>query len=223
MSEKVRYAARVNGVLELALGGTADLEWWRERLVAHGLEPCPSPPGDGVPVTLTGMDSKWKGIAFRELSITVGARRGDEDAPLLAGAFNTCRFFAFTERVWFKTPYVHCRDVDVALADGGHIRVGPPGALEVCAEMAAREPGSPRPDGYTGPLFLPTGSPASHRRMIVDIRGDTEIHPYDPARDRFELHPDSPILTALAQSSFTPRTWHVRRNATHARSKTLSR
>jgi hypothetical protein len=60
---------------------------------------------------------------------------------------------------------------------------------------------------------------------IARIAGDTETHPFLPA-DTFTLTPapagdaDTDALRALLDSHFTPTQWEIRRDASHAKSKT---
>jgi len=69
---------------------------------------------------------------------------------------------------------------------------------------------------YTGPLFLPGG-----RWLMVNIFGRTSTFDFDAARDRFEVACTDPVLAGLRASHFRGTSWHVRLDATHARSKTF--
>ena len=71
-------------------------------------------------VLVVACDSKFFGVRFRELSFSVFVHRPDasegSDAAFLVQAFNSSRFFAWSERTWFSTPYRHGMiDVDVGL------------------------------------------------------------------------------------------------------------
>ena len=211
----VKYIAQLGGVRELALHGAADLSWWREQLVGEGLEPVEV---DGAAqVVLTGLDARWLLWPFRDLSVSVVARRsGSEEAGLLlARAFNASRLIVFFESRWFKLPYSR-RAVHVEVGDSGSMRLG---EGDVLAEMAPRTPGGePAEMSYTGPLYLP-----GRRWLMVDIRGLTSTFEFDGACDRFEIAREcvDPILAGLRASRFRGIRWHVRRDATHARSKTF--
>lgn len=225
----VKFIAQLKQVRELALFGAAELSWWRDRLAGDDLEPIDV---DGAAqVIVTGLDTKWMGIPFRDVSVAVAARplSGSAEAGfLLARAFNASRFIAGVERRWFHLPYRFRADLHVALGDAGTIRLGRPPAADLIAELGPREPsGEPAPAEerqYTGPLFLPKARPGARRRwFMVKIHGLTSTFDFDPARDRFELAPEppDPILAGLHASRFHGLQWHVRRNATHARSKTF--
>ena len=101
----VKYVAQLTGVRELALHGVADLSWWRAHLAGEGLEPVES---DGsAQVVVTGLDGRWLLWPFRDLSVSVVARRPDseETGIFFARAFNASRFLVFFESRWFKLPY----------------------------------------------------------------------------------------------------------------------
>jgi len=211
----VKYIAQLKGVRELALHGAADLAWWGERLAGEGLAPVAA---DGAAqVVVTGLDARWLAWPFRDLSVSVLARRAgaDEAGVYFAGAFNASRFIVFFESRWFGLPYAR-RTVHVELGAGGAMRLGDG---DLAAEMAPRAAaGEPEDLGYTGALFLPGG-----RWLHVSIRGGTFVHEFDAQRDRFTIAPAcaDPVLAALRASAFRPLAWHVRPDATHARSKTF--
>jgi len=212
---EVKYIAQLKGVRELALHGAADLAFWEERLAGEGLVPVAA---DGAAqVVVTGLDGRWLAWPFRDLSVSVLARRTDADevGVYFAGAFNASRFLVFFESRWFGLPYAR-RAVHVELGAGGAMRLGDG---DLAAEMAPRAAsGAPEEMGYTGALFLPGG-----RWLHVDIRGGTFVHAFDAARDRFALGGTDDVLVALRASGFRPLAWHVRPDATHARSKTFRR
>lgn len=224
----VKYIAQLKGVHELALLGAAELTWWRDQLASEELEPVEV---DGeAQVVVTGLDTKWMGIPFRDVSVVVAARRQSgsaETGVFLAHAFNASRFIAGVERWWFHLPYSFRADLSVELGDRAAIRLGGQPGVDLIAELGTREPSEeppPQEMGYTGPLFLPNGGDRTRRRwFMVRIQGLTFTFDFDAARDRFELGSgcSDPILAGLRASQFRGVQWHVRRNATHARSKTF--
>lgn len=223
----VKYIAQVEGVRELALLGAADLSWWREHLADEELEPVEV---DGrAQVLVTGMAAKWMRMGFRELAVTVAARRREDQAEtslFLAGSFNSSRFFAGVERWWFHTPYRFRADLYVELGDPATIRLGGQSAPDLFAELGSRETSEePLQDmGYTGVLLIPKGRDRTLRRwFMVRIQGPTSTFDFDATRDRFEVATEcpDPILGGLRDSQFRGIQWHVRRSATHARSKTF--
>ena len=226
-SSPVKYIAQLKRVREVGLWGDAELSWWRDHLAGEGLEPVEA---DGrARVVVTGLDAKWMGIPFRDVSVAVVARRRcapAETGLLLARAFNASRFMAGVERWWFHLPYQFRADLHVGLGDAGEIRLGDRSAVDLVAELGARESsGEPAEEmGYTGPLFLPGGGDRTRRRwLMVRIHGMTSTFDFDAALDRFEVGSGctDPILAGLRDSHFRGVQWHVRRSDTHARSKTF--
>jgi hypothetical protein len=103
-------AAALTGVLELSLVGTVDAAPWRSRLAPERLRPAER---DGrARVMIVAAAARTLGVRFRELSFSLLV---DNDAAVLLQAFNSSRFFAWCERVFFSTPYARGRlDVDLA-------------------------------------------------------------------------------------------------------------
>jgi hypothetical protein len=132
-------------------------------------------------------DSVFMGIPFREVSIS-------RDSHLLQ-AWNSVRFFAWSERTFFRTPYAH-----------GDVRVTPrsfevKGALR--AEMIGeREPSFVGQEDETYKVLLPRGG-----YFIARLSGLTKRYPV-LASDVIEI-PD-----------FTATEWIVRADATHGKSRT---
>jgi hypothetical protein len=106
-----KYIAVLPHVREIALVGTADLAFWKDRLAEVDLFPLDFRGQARVPIS--AIESRFLGVRFREISITVFARRDDGDGGqeglFLALAFNSSRFFAAIERAVFSTPYRHGR------------------------------------------------------------------------------------------------------------------
>lgn len=225
----IKYVGQLYGVRELALLGTADLSWWRDHLAGEELEPIEV--DQSARVLVTGLESKWMGMPFRDLSVSVSARclyGSKEEGYLLAGAFNASRFITFFERRWFKSPYQFRADLHVELGNQSTIRLGNEPAQDLIAEMGPREseenPVPAEEMGYTGPLFIPKGRDRTiNRWFMVKIHGLTSTIDYDAKRDRFEISSEctDPILSGLRASQFRGIEWFVRQNATHKRSKTF--
>ena len=102
----VKFVAELEGVREVSLTGTAELEYWRRQLTPAGLVPLER---EGqAQVLIVAADATFRGLRFQEMSFSVLAARSDDvgtHGALLVQAFNSRRFFAFCERWWFKTPY----------------------------------------------------------------------------------------------------------------------
>lgn len=211
----LKYIAELRGVRELALHGAADVSWWRKHLAGEDLEPVDV---DGrARVIVTGLDARWRLWPFRDLSVTVLARRSGakKQGVCLARAFNASRFIVFFEARWFKLPYSR-RPVRVDLGDGATMRLGDG---EVVGRMGPREPAGERDMGFEGPVFLP-----GRRYLRIRTSGPTSTYDFDAGRDRFEVAEEcgDPVLSGLRHSGFVGVQWRVSENATHARTKTFA-
>lgn len=179
----MKYVAELAGVLDVTLRGATDPAYWRARGIDGATE-----------AMLVAADAKFKGIRFREVSFSLLVDGGAH----LVQAFNSVRFFAWVERVRFKTPYAHAQVV--VSANPPSIRAG----SAIHAEMrGARAPRSIAPDAWTGRVHLDHG-----RYFIAAISGETERYAFDA----------SDVITT--PWPFVPHEWLVRRNARHAKSAT---
>lgn len=235
MNASVKWTAELTHVREVALLGTADLAFWKERLRKEGLLPTES---DGqAQLLITAADAKYLGVRFRELSFSVLVShleaRSPPDAAYLVRAFNSCRLFAFCERVFFSTPY-HYGDVRVSRSLPASIHLFKQGEPVFAAEMGAdasglgREPSRCGEDRWEGPLFLPDPGGANGREsnlFVARLQGYTRRYAFLPGTDTLAISPlpDSEILQMLSDSHFLATEWIVREDATHARSKTYKR
>ncbi len=228
MPEKIRYAAEVRGVQELTLKGTADLAYWNRLLKPHGLIPLSS---DGrARILIMGGRLRWKGFRFREISFSVELQSritpDYRDAACLIQAFNTNRFFAFSERTFFSTPYVHAK-CDVDLEPPRHLRITRGGVESFAVQMPAtpeRPAVKSGPDGQFGPVYLLPASEASPLRYFVgNVKGDTRILPWNEEFDTLTLNPEASepgALLHLRNSGFSPLEWHIREDAYHGKGVT---
>jgi len=107
--EKIQYAAEIENVKELRLIGKANFNYWKEYLSKRELFPFNK--NGFAEITISATDLKWKGVRFNELVITIATSKGkdlnEHNGFYLLQAFNSVRFFAFCERVFFFTPYHH--------------------------------------------------------------------------------------------------------------------
>lgn len=105
----IQWAARLPHVRDVTLFGTADLDYWTRRLQAERLEPINE--RGRARFMIVAADSRFMGVRFREVSVSVAvqplAADSHQEAVFLLQAYNSVRFFAFCERQLFKTPYVH--------------------------------------------------------------------------------------------------------------------
>jgi hypothetical protein len=222
-------------VREVSLLGTADLAFWKDRLLKEELLPAEC---DGqAQVMIIAAASKFMGVRFRELSFCVSVARPGEgirhDAAYLVRAFNSCRFFAFCERVFFSTPYYH-GDVRVSASLPASMHLVRNGEVVFAAEMEPdlsgldREPSRCGEDGWDGPVFLPESRRGEGRQgklFVARLRGYTRMYPFLPGTDSVAIRPspDSELLQTLGDSHFVAKHWIIREDGSHAKSKTYKR
>ncbi len=77
-------------------------------------------------------------------------------------------------------------------------------------------------------IFLPkrpSKPDAPPKQFFARLSGDTQVYSFLSNHDQITLQPSvaAPILQSLIDSRFTGRQWMIRQNATHARSKTVTR
>jgi hypothetical protein len=232
--DEIKWAARVAHVREVSLLGTADLGYWAGRLKREDLVPDDR---DGrAQVMIVAAALRWRGVRFRELSVSVLVRAGAGDAErkgaYLPQAWSSSRFLATCERVFFSTPYGY-GDVRVSIAGPASIQLGQGGEIAFAAEMhgdgsaggGRREPSRAAEGGWSGPVFLPGTKSAQNdlrKLFFAKATGLTETHPFCSGTDTLTIRPrrDGDTLVALVESHFSPTEWAIRPDATHAKSKT---
>lgn len=209
----VAYISTITDVREVALRAAADLVYWRDRLRPERLAPFDD--GGRAALLVTAIESRFRGIPFREMSISVLL---DNGGAFLAHAFNSSRLLAFAERAFFQTPY-HLARLDVDEHIPAWMAVD--GGAAFNARMSHRsEPGEPTDELFEGPIYLPGGRKVFHARLS----GAGVRYPF-VADDILDIRPrpDIPIFARLAESGFAGQAWYVRAGAVHARSKTFAR
>jgi hypothetical protein len=219
-------------VRELCLFASADLQFWKKYLHPTGLHPTNA---DGkAQLLISAIAAKFKGLAFRELSICIAICR-DEDGPnqdgfYLAQAFNSRRFFAFIERTMFHTPYHHAR-IELSADPPARMLLTKNQTSPLKAEMSPqsrtlRTPSITEEFSWEGPIFLPQHKTTDRNRLFyARLTGPRQLCPFLPSQDVFSLapSPDHAIFQSLVDSNITPTHWTLRTSATHAKSKTISR
>ena len=206
----LKYIAQLKNVRELALMGAADLSWWQDHLAAEDLEPVEV---DGrAQVAVTGLDTKWMGIPFRDLSVAIAARGrfdSEETGFYLARAFNASRFIAGVERRWFHLPYRFRSDLQVEIGNPSVLRLGSPPDVDLSFELGSREPSGQPPQemGFTGPLFLPKGRDPTRRRWFSVRQKGEDGYFYWTTTFSDTLVSESAVTTdadGKAEATFTP-------------------
>jgi len=229
--DQVKWAARLEHVCEASLLGTADLNYWIRQLEPEELVPTDE---DGqAQIMIVGADSKFMGVPFREISFSVLVEPPDNrygrQAAYMIQAFNSSRFFAFCERTLFSTPYSH-GDVNISASHPVSMKLSGAAGCLFSAELQAdkREPLRCGEDGWEGRIYLPRKQQADNRQaklFLARIRGETKMYSFQTTQDRVTIasSANTPALQALHESTFVPQQWAIRRDATHAKSKTYQR
>ena len=218
----IKYAADLYNVKEVTLHGVADLSFWEAVLRKENLFPYRE--ADKAVLLLSAIDAKWRGFKFKEFVIAVGICF-DENGTSLDGyclphAFNSSKLLAFSERVFFKTPYFH-GNIQLQNKLPAFIKLRQGAEVLFHAEMSIPDI-SPVVEylEWKGPIFLPN----SRSKFFAILGGEAEIYPFSPEKDRFEIKPsaDHRIFQQLIDSNFVGSVWSLRSNSRHAKSKTYA-
>ena len=216
----IQYAADLYNVREVTLHGTADLSFW--EAVLHKERLFPYHEAGKAALSLSAIAAKWRGLRFREFVIAVGICRDETEMSLdgyyLPYAFNSSRLLTFSERVFFRLPYFHG---DIRLENKLPASIKLQDKTEVLLEARMSIPSTPPIAGYLewkGPIFLPD----NRGRFFAVLAGETEIYPFSPETDQFEIKPSArhQIFQQLIDSNFVGSVWCLRSNSRHAKSKT---
>lgn len=233
MNTSIQWAAELAHVQEVSLLGTADLAFWKRQLLNEDLQPTADEHGNAQ-ILIVAADLAFMGVRFRELSFSVLVRGKEparqHNAAYLVRAFNSSRLFAWSERVFFATPYDHA-EVGVLARLPASIQLVRRGEVLFGAEMRADSSGPSRAparhsnDSWEGPIFLPKHRRKKGKLFFARIDGSSEMYPFLPAHDTLTLSPAPgyAVLQALRESHFVATEWAIRADATHAKSKTYAR
>src|SRR6266850_725184 len=167
MNDSVKYVASLKHIREGSLMGVADFGFWRERLEKEGLEV--EEREAKTQILVVGAEAKFRGIRFRELSFSVMVRGG----MFLVRAFNSVRFFAFCERVFFSTPY-YGADVRVSAALPALLRMENEEGMFEVGMKGEREALPGGEDSWRGTVFLP----GNQKAFVAKIGGASRRYPF---------------------------------------------
>ena len=219
----IQYAADLYNVKEVTLHGTADLSFWEAVLRKESLFPYHE--RDKAILLLSAVDAKWRGFKFREFVIAVGICLNENGTSLdgyyLPHAFNSSRLLAFSERVFFQTPYFHG---DLRLENKLPASIKLQDRREVLLDARMSIPNTPPVVEYLeweGPIFLPN----NRGQFFAVLAGEADIYPFSSETDKFELKPSARhrIFQQLIESNFIGSVWSLRSKSRHAKSKTYKR
>ncbi len=241
--QPVKYVAEVSPVKEVTLHGTADLAYWREKLAAENLQPLAA---DGLAqVFVSATEARFMGITFRESLIGIHVQPTSTmpegmPAMFLIQAWNSLSAFAWIERTMFGTPYAAGK-IAVEPKFPASLELSQRGERLITAAMSAESQQSTETaeENWHGAIFLPRRKGGKQTLFVAKLAGLTEHFSFR-AGDTFELvgigcgvcpspqpFPRSAeerkrgdAVGSLLDSHFSPRAWHVRQAAAHAKSKT---
>lgn len=217
--ENAKFVAVVENVKELRLIGSANLDFWNQYLAD---KPYQAFDNKGfAEITIAATELIWKGFQFNELTITLAIAKKNtsiqEVSVFLIHAFNSNRFFAFCERVFFSTPYYFGK---INLSENLPCRMSLENLFEAKMSGGERQINQVE-DNWEGAVFLPKNR--GEKYFIAKLTGESQVCPFDES-DKIELKSDADhlIFDSLIKSDFTGKEWRMRSNAFHAKSKTYS-
>lgn len=216
--EKAKYAAVVSNVKELRLIGEADLDFWNRYLADKPFQALNK--NGSAEITVAATELVWKGFQFNELTIflTVAERNEPEKEAgvFLIQAFNSNRFFAFCERIFFSTPY-YFGQIGLRAAIPGSMSARTNNRNIFTAQMSKTErPFELEDEHWEGPIFLPQ----SNKYFVAKLSGQAKVCPFNET-DKLEFNRDG-FFNLLNEANFVGKEWRTRSDAFHAKSKTYS-
>ena len=219
-NKSIKYAADLYNVKEVTLHGTADLSFWETVLHKENLFPYRE--GGKAVLLLSAIEAKWRGFRFKEFVIAVGICLDENgmslDGYYLPHAFNSSKFLVFSERMFFRTPYFRG---NIRLENKLPASIKLQDKTEVLLHARMSIPSTPPIVEYLeweGAIFLPN----NRGKFFAVLAGETEIYPFSPEIDQFEIKPSArhQIFQQLIDSNFVGSVWGLRSKSRHARSKT---
>lgn len=226
MTASLSYPVIVPHVREISLFGTANLEYWRKQLSTYNLYPSESSGCAQILISATTL--KWMNVSFREcvfaIMLSKKADGSTNDGSFLLHAFNSNRFFAAIERQSFATPYYHAA-IDFEI-DASRFQVRVQNETVISALRRDTAPMRKAEESFGYAVVLPPMNQKVHvpqKFFAAKISGATQIAPF-AADDELTLQasPKAPVIRHLCESHFVPIEWHIRTDATHSKSNTLT-
>ena len=227
----VKWAAQLENVHDVSLRGFADLEFWAAYVEPYGVTPAVC--NGKAEIIIIGGDARFRGVPFRELSfaLMLAAEHAAafKDAAFLLHSFNSCRFFAFCERVFFSTPYTHANvSLSPSLPASIKVEVAREEVFQIAmgdTEVGVRLPTFCGREDWDGAVYLPydlSKNTKTGKVFFSRVQGEARKFSYDILVDKISIKPEGgpEVLTSLIESEFIPYEWIMRKSSTHAKSKT---
>lgn len=228
--EHIKNAAEINNVKEITLACKADINVWRDYLEIFGLVPMEFNGAAKIHISVTEM--KFMKIRFREFVISVFVtgihRNSGSEASFLLLAFNSNKFFAWSERNFFSTPYYHgwitfdnqnYSDAGVNAKSGNIISISK-------SKINSRLPRFEGDDKWEGVVYLPNNlrKEKNINWFYAAISGGTKKYDYSGKEDSLVLNNTGfdQVFHYLKKSNIAGSEWIIRNNAFHSKSKTYT-
>ncbi len=213
MNTPVKWVADLSQVREVSLVGTADLDFWKDRLMKEDLVPAEN--NGKAQLLIVAADMRFMGVCFQEVSFSVLVLppKNQRDACFLVHAFNSRRLAAFCERVFFSTPYSYGKirlstsvPCSIQLIRGGHVALRV--AMHSDSSPPSREPSFRGEESWDGPIFLPgrrQERDGQGKLFFGNLTGHTLRYPFQPTKDVLTIWPSqgSEVLKTLIDSHGT--------------------
>lgn len=213
---QIDYMTVVQPVQEVTLVCRAEAAPWEEMLAAEGFQKQIA--NNSLEIIISATQASYQGIPFRECSISV---RTGEHEFLLCHAYNSLRFFAFTERRFFRTPYFFA-DIEIA---HHRIAVRQRGKCIFKAMLSTYAPTiGTRHETHEWKIHLPQKSRKdadTPHYFFARLEGETAHYTADCAELEFPHPSPDHVMERLQQSNLQATNWMVRPQARHSKSRTM--
>ncbi len=214
-AKPIQFVTTIAPVLEVTVIGTAERAPLLPYLKAEEQEIRHAQ--DRTAVVISAVDSRFYGMHFQELSVSIQL---DDKEFFLAHAYNALPYFAFVERVFFRTPYYTGKTT----VDPKHLRATHEKKLVIETALPANAAPIRAIDESEQLLIrLPKAlrkSPTQQHYFYARLEGLTEYYPLTP--DAVNIAPDTrePIWKLLRDADFQAVQWRYRAAGRHHKSKT---
>lgn len=226
MENKYKNAAEINNVKEMSLFCTADIIPWSGYLKTFGMAPVEI--NGKAKILFVASEMEFMKIRFREFAISIFVNSFSEnEAAFLLHAYNSNKFFAWSERKFFSTPYFHAQILfDPESNSGADICTKKNQVISInnSINKNSRVPKFEGFDRWEGKVYLPCDYQKNKSRnkwFYAGVSGETKKYDYSGAEDSIILNNDSnEAFRCLQKSNVTGYEWIIRENAFHSKSKT---
>lgn len=228
-NKQIRNAAEIHNVKEMTLVCTAGIAVWQDYLKTFGIVPVEYNGMAKILISVTEM--KFLKIRFREfvISVFVTGKDPESEAAFLLLAYNSNKFFSWSERKFFSTPYHHGRiSFDHQNYSGAEVITSSNNIISINNSINnSRLPKFEGDDKWEGRVYLPYNYIKKENRykwFYAGVSGDTKKYVYSKTEDELVLNNTAPdkVFECLNKSNIAGYEWIIRDNAFHSKSKTYT-